>query len=405
MARARQLVSSNALAASGAEAWVSGLIGPGITGKSTHPGIRLRKQLDTAWQRFADDADADGRLDFGGLQSLIIRRVVVDGEAIVLLVNRGGRLRLRVLPSEALSTESREMGNGFVLREGIELDPLGNRLAYRLYADAPGALPRAVPIRVPAQDVLHIFNPAYPGQLRGISWFAPVLLSIAEHAKLSDAALMQQQVSAMLTGFIRDPSGQPAMFGGSDIKDGALVPSLEPGSMVTLEPSQDVTFTKPPAATGQRDVLTLSARQIAAGLGVPYEVLTGDLTSVNYSSIRAGLVEWRRRCEAMQYGFILHQFLRPAYARFVATEALSGRIYLQGDPLNYQAEWYAPKVAWVDPQKDCAAEVLAIENGLMSRTEALAQRGWRAEDVDQQIANDKAREAALGLNFNNPRQQ
>jgi capsid protein len=37
-------------------------------------------------------------------------------------------------------------------------------------------------------------------------------------------------------------------------------------------------------------------RAIAMGMGITYEQLTGDLTNVNYSSIRAGLIEFRRRC-------------------------------------------------------------------------------------------------------------
>ena len=37
--------------------------------------------------------------------------------------------------------------------------------------------------------------------------------------------------------------------------------------------------------------------------------------------------------------------------------------------------------------------------GLKSRTQALAERGYDAEQVDAEIAADKAREQSLGLSF------
>jgi lambda family phage portal protein len=394
MGRARQLVTSNPLAASGVEAWVSGLVGPGIIGRSAHPSESARRRINTAWARFVRDADADGRLDFYGLQALIVRRLVTDGEALVLMQVRDGQLRLRVLASEQLSDTSKELSSRRRVVSGIEFDASGQRIAYHIFPDAPGALPAMQPVRVDARDVLHVFRPDYPGQIRGLSWLAPVLLTLQEHAKLSDAALMQQQIAAMLTGFVRTPDGDPTKVFDSEL------PSLEPGSMVALDPSQDVTFSQPPKVDGARDLLKLSARQIAVGLGVPYEILSGDLEAVNYSSIRAGLVEFRRRCEALQYGLLAVQLLDPIFTRFVAVEVLAGRLYAPGRLEPHQAvEWFAPKQAWVDPLKDVQAEIAGIRAGLMSRTEALAQRGWSAEEVDTQIAADRAREQALGLFF------
>nr|WP_246729193.1 phage portal protein [Methylosinus sp. RM1] len=124
--------------------------------------------------------------------------------------------------------------------------------------------------------------------------------------------------------------------------------------------------------------MRVTAREIAAGLGVPYEQLTGDLSSVNYSSIRAGLVEFRRRVEALQHNVVVHQFCRPVWRRFVTTEYLAGRLEAPGferDPEPYlSASWLPPKVEWVDPLKDVQAEILAIGAGLMSRRQAVAAR-------------------------------
>jgi capsid protein len=61
--------------------------------------------------------------------------------------------------------------------------------------------------------------------------------------------------------------------------------------------------------------------------------------------------------------------------------------------------WLPPKWDWVDPLKDARAEIEQIDAGLKSRTQALAERGYDAEQVDTEIAADKAREKSLGLTF------
>ena len=61
--------------------------------------------------------------------------------------------------------------------------------------------------------------------------------------------------------------------------------------------------------------------------------------------------------------------------------------------------WLPPKWDWVDPLKDAKAEIEQIAAGLKSRTQALAERGYDAEQVDAEIAADQARERTLGLRF------
>lgn len=45
---------------------------------------------------------------------------------------------------------------------------------------------------------------------------------------------------------------------------------------------------------------------VAAGLGLPYELVSGDLEGVTYSSIRAGLIEFRCRVEQFQHNVVVH---------------------------------------------------------------------------------------------------
>lgn len=69
---------------------VANLIGTGIVPRWRLDDEELKKRIQGLWARWADEADADGRLDFYGLQGLIARSVVESGEVLVRLRPRRG---------------------------------------------------------------------------------------------------------------------------------------------------------------------------------------------------------------------------------------------------------------------------------------------------------------------------
>lgn len=406
--RARYLVANNGHAAAGATVWESALVGCGIKPQSAHPEEAIRRATNVLWESWTARADRDGLTDFYGLQAIAARRLVVDGEAFAIFLHgANGEFQLRLMDGEQVNgAYHTELAHGARIVGGVEFDEQGHRIAYHAWKQRPG-LPIAMSLellRIPADDVAHLFRPETPGQVRGVSWFAPVLLRLADLDSAHDAQIMRQKVAALLAGFIVDPNGDGAGFEGSRDGAGNLDGGLEPGTLKVLGPGQDIRFSDP-ASIGQEaiDFLKITAREIAAGLGVPYESMSSDLSGVNYSSIRAGLVDFRRRVEAIQHNILVHQFCRPIWRRFVATEILSGRLEAPGferDPEPYfAANWLTPKQDWVDPLKDVQAEVIAIDRGLMSRRQAVAARGYDLEALDAEIAQDRRAAMAMGLDF------
>ena len=146
--------------------------------------------------------------------------------------------------------------------------------------------------------------------------------------------------------------------------------------------------------------------QIAAALGIPYPYLTGDAARGNFSNTRVALLDFRRRVSAIQHSVIIHQLCRPVWQRWLDLAVLSGAIDLPGydrDRRTYQSvSWLPTRWDWVDPMKDASAEILQIEAGLKSRSQAISERGYDAEQVDREIAAERKRESALGLDFRRP---
>jgi len=389
-ARARYLATNNPHVANGTANWVASLVGSGITPTSPDPEqIRF-------FNRWAQVCDFDARTDFWGLQAAIARALVVDGEAFLRLVYVDDALRLQLLPAEQVDeSKTCELSNGGFVVNGVEFDSIGRRVAYWIMPVRPTdqfASFRA-PVRVDAAEILHIFCPLGAGQVRGISWLAPIAVPAAELDATVDALAVGIKVSALHAGFVIDANGSGAAFDGTQ-SGTELDVSLEPGTMRVLPPGLDVRFNTPAAATETAAFLRFSLQALAAGFGLPEHLLSGDLTNANYSSLRAGLLPFRARCEQIQYGCLVPQLLNPLWQRVQVAELLAGNVTEIS-----QVEWLPPRWQQVDPAKDVEATVAEIDAGLVSRKQAVAERGWNVEELDAEIAADRQREQALGLSF------
>lgn len=365
------------------ETWASALVGKGWHTRSQHPDTETAKQLNAEFEAL-----------LRGVLLLLVRGLVRDGEAFVRIhVTATGEVTLKALSAEQIDpTIHRDLGGGARIVAGVEFDTYDQVTAYHILPEAPGTpfVSYRGAVRVPAQDILHIFDPLFPGQVRGLSWLAPVLLKLRDRDEASDAMLMQAKTAALHTGYIRDPEGNFAGFEGQ-ANGSALNVALEPGAMRILPGHAEVSFSNPPSGLTQAiGFLRAQDREIAAGVGLTFEALTGDLTQTNYSSARVGLLEFRRRAEMLQRHLIEGQFLRPLWRRWIDLQSLSGAITATGAALDdYRAVRFVPPGwQWVDPNNEVKAEIAAIEAGLKSREEAVAGRGRDIDELDVEIARD-----------------
>ncbi|HWB47539.1 MAG TPA: phage portal protein [Stellaceae bacterium] len=396
--RARHSYQNNAYAHNGVDAWIANTIGAGINASSAAPDADTRQMIGERFTRWCEVADSDGRTDFFGIQTTAFQDVVVAGESLVALLSDplNGALRLKILPPERLDSSKNSEANPRIVA-GVEMDANDRRLAY--WITQPNSY---ASIRVPAESILHVFKASAPSQVRGISWLAPVLLNLNEEDGLRDALLMAARISACFAGFLTDQNtnGGPIPFDG--VQTGStLVGGLEPGQIKVLPSGMSIQWAQPAAVKQGIELAKLTIEAVASGLGCPAHLVSSDLSNANYSSLRAGLVEFRQRIEQVQFHVLVPQLLSPIWKRWLIGEYLSGAIDLpRGDLESLLAvNWYPPALPWVDPLKDLQSEVLAVSSGLKSRRQAVAERGYSVEQLDEEIAQDNAREGRLGLVF------
>jgi len=417
-ARARWLVRNNGYAANAIESWAGNVVGAGIKPSSLIADATLKARVQRLWLDWTDEADAEGFTDFYGLQRRAAREVFIAGEVFFRFRSRRPEdrlsvpLQLQMIPSEMLPlTRGEQLPGGHVIRQGIEFDRIGRRVAYHFLRRHPGDTTdpglAGETVRIPASEVIHMIDPVDAGQLRGVSRFAPAIVKLFLLDQYDDAELDRKKVAAMHALFITTPApAEPFDVTESDT-DGDRVLDLQPGSVTMLEPGEEIQ-TSAPADVGQtyESFQYRTLLQVSAALGVPYAYLSNDMLKANYSNSRLALLEFRRRIEAYQHAVMVFQLCRRVWARWMDLAVMAGALdivdYERNRRDHVACSWLPPKWDWVDPLKDARAEIEQIEAGLKSRTQALSERGFDAEQVDAEIAADKARERSLGLSFTAP---
>ncbi|MDP1575590.1 MAG: phage portal protein [Cypionkella sp.] len=411
-ARARWLVRNNGYAANAIESWAANTVGDGISPNSSISQASRKDAVQRLWLAWTDDADAEGLTDFYGLQRRAAREVFMTGEVFLRFRPRRPEdglvvpLQVQMLPSEMLPLNHNAVdGNSNVIRQGIEFDRVGRRVAFHFLRRHPGDSTdpglAGETVRVPASEVLHVIDPVEAGQLRGVSRFAPAIVKLFLLDQYDDAELDRKKVAAMYAMFVTSPA-----------PDNPLAPPDEeyevaPGQVVRLDPGEDVTVSAPADSGATYEPFQYrTLLQISAALGIPYGYLSNDGAKGNFSNSRLSLIEFRRRVSAWQHSVMVFQMCRPVWARFMDTAVLAGALRLPGYDrrrAEYLAcNWLPTKWDWVDPLKDANAEIAQIEAGLKSRTQAIAERGYDAEQVDAEIARERDRERRLGLDFRRP---
>jgi capsid protein len=165
------------------------------------------------------------------------------------------------------------------------------------------------------------------------------------------------------------------------------------GSIFGMPAGMNFTVVQPKAAPGYVDYVKQQLHIIAAGIGVPYEVLTGDMKDVNFSSARVRLLAYRRSVKAMQGLVLIPKLLRPIHQAFVDAAYLAGKTRAS----DYKVEFSVPKWEYVNPEQDVKADQAEIAGGLSSISEKLRQRGYEPDVVFNELKSDIDKLRTMGI--------
>lgn len=389
--RSRDMVRNAPFANRGKTVIANNIVGGGIKPALSAPskGAKARAEKVILPYLKSKALDKHGISNLSAMQTIVANTLVVDGEVLAVRRTYGpasGRalpLSIEILEVDHLNSAIIKHGDNEV-REGIEYDAGDVAVAYHLFEQHPGGLSWGRGLktrRVPAADVLHIRRIDRPGQMRGVPWFAPVMLTMGELRDYQEAQILKQKISALLVGVIELGDGEAIP------DEGAGLDNMTPGSFGYTENGQKVTFTDPPQVNDYDVVMRLGLGAVAMGLGITAESLTGDLSRVNFSSMRGGRLEMDKNIETWQEQILIGQFCEG-----VATWVVDAYRLIAGQSARgIELLWTAPKRALIDPTKEVPAILKKIEGGLSSLSREQRALGLDPDTVAQERKDDAER--------------
>jgi lambda family phage portal protein len=401
------LVRNNPFAASVVGRLAEAMVGTGIT-YQVYRGDSIDMELTTLARKHFDTTacDAEGRQNLYGLQMVAARSLITSGAVIQRRRWRRASDRLPV-PMQLqliepdyidMSKHGAQTGGGFAVH-GIAFSAIGKRSGYWLYSGHPGAtqLNALTSKLIDAADVAHCYRTDRPEQQHGATWFAPVILRMKDFGEYEDAQLVRQKIAACFTAFRigSDDVDVPEAdtdSNGLPLEVNPLLEQLEPGMIEDLGPGQDVKFASPPGVDGYVPYSNVSLHAIAAGVGCPYEVMTGDMSGVSFISGRLRLLDYRRSVQGWQWNVLIPQLCEPAGRWFLeAAEAMGKNID------DCSVRWTPPQFAMMDPATEIPAIRDAIRSGQQTPSGAARERGEDPDVFFAELAEDFKRFDALGL--------
>lgn len=387
-ARSRDLVRNNPWAARAVQAIVSNTVGTGIMAKFTDA------KLNEAWKDWTNstECDADDTHDFSGLQALALRTAVESGEALIRRRTRKTSdglvvpLQIQVIePDHLVEDRDGVQKNGNRIIGGVEFDKIGRRVAYHLRRGHPGATDSDSAVtRIPADDILHLYRCDRPGQVRGVPWGASAMLRLRDLDDYEDAYLLRNKLANCMTAFVYQSDAVDA----ADSDDDPILEQLEPGAIEILPSGKDIKFSQPPSVDGYGEYTRSVLKAIAAGYGITYEALTGDLSQVNFSSGRMGWIEFGRNIAQWQWGMLVPGMCDPVASWFAE---------IAGGARDPRRIWTPPRREMIQPDKELAAAKDAVRSGFMSLSEISRTYGYDAGDMLRELSADLQMAKQLGL--------
>jgi len=369
------------------------------------PSVNLMKDFWRAWGEKLC-CDFYGRLNFYGVQKLVAKTFKRDGEVMVLrrqvpFSESPIGIQLQLLEMEYLADYINYQilpGGGWTMN-GIEYDKRGKRVAYWLFQRHPSEW-YTHPVRVSAENVIHVLHVDFPAQNRGVPSAAPTIIAERDLDEYEDAELMAKKVQASHAAFrvTNDPDKiDNISFDRKDYDDEETLEKLEPGSIYHLYPGEQIQFNTPPTAPGAEEYRKSKHRAIAAGYEVTYEMMTGDYSNVNFSSGRMGWIEHQRTIEDAQWMTMVPIFCDGVMKWFLDALLLcpGGLIKL---PDNLNITWTTPRREMIDPTKETAAIKNEMRMGRKPWSEMIRENGDDPDTVFKQIVEDYKRFKDAGIN-------
>jgi lambda family phage portal protein len=362
--------------------------------------------IELAWRQWGKvgSCTVDGTRSWVDVQKLAVRSLKRDGEILIRMLRgwkNGYGFALQLLEGDYLDHDlnTDPTGNKRDVRMGIEYDAWQRPTAYYLFTSHPGdyiAWRGHKYIRIPAAEIIHLFDEERVDQRRGVSQMHASMIRLNHLKGYEEAELIAARSDACKGGFYYEEGNQ--YEGDEKDTDGNLLQELSPGFMERLPFGVKFQAHLPQHPSGVYQQFRDSClRGIGSGLDTNYNHLANDFVGVSYSSMRSAELDARDGYKIDQT-YLVEHLCEAVFSAWLTMALLSDAIAdcnILDEPRLSAHKWQPRTWTWVDPMADAKADAIAEARGWKSKTQIAGQYGSDLEDV----AKDKQREAEIEATY------
>lgn len=367
-----------------------------ILGITSEEARKLEETIEREFAHWANSTNCDiERIDnFYQLQQLALLNALLSGDSFALMTTtkRTGSiydLRIELVEADRVSTPDNETINPLFC-EGVEKNANGEVVAYHISKFHPLSFQDREPrewVRVKAfgektgrRNVIHVMNRERIGQVRGVPFLSPVIETIKQLGRYTEAEVLAAVINGLFTVFIEKESASDDVPFGEAVPEDMQVDSedegsieLAPGAVIDLGEGEKANMVNPGRPNPNFDPFVMAViKQIGAALEIPYELLIMAFSN-NYSASRAAILEFFKVIKMYRAWFVT-DFCQPIYEEWLCEAVAKGRINAPGffnDPIikdaYCSAEWNGPSAGQLDPKKEVEAAELRVQGGFSTR--------------------------------------
>ena len=367
-----------------------------ILGITPEEARKLEETIEREFAHWANSTNCDiERIDnFYQLQQLALLNALLSGDSFALMTTtkRTGSiydLRIELVEADRVSTPDNETINPLFC-EGVEKNANGEVVAYHISKFHPLSFQDREPrewVRVKAfgektgrRNVIHVMNRERIGQVRGVPFLSPVIETIKQLGRYTEAEVLAAVINGLFTVFIEKESASDDVPFGEAVPEDMQVDSedegsieLAPGAVIDLGEGEKANMVNPGRPNPNFDPFVMAViKQIGAALEIPYELLIMAFSN-NYSASRAAILEFFKVIKMYRAWFVT-DFCQPIYEEWLCEAVAKGRINAPGffnDPIikdaYCSAEWNGPSAGQLDPKKEVEAAELRVQGGFSTR--------------------------------------
>jgi capsid protein len=384
--RARDIYDQNVIGGGLLDTETDNVVSDGFSLQMLSGDEAFNAEAEDRFYTWLDKADVQGMATGSDLFRMSWMEPRKDGDGGFLLLNRGGYPMLQYLPKD-LIVNPRQKFNHLEWKDGVRVDPAGRPIGFNVRdVDENG---RDDDAYIDARDFVYLVPKRKPLSVRGATVYARIFRELDQLDAYPDA-VTKAAIMAAIFGLIerrKNPSAAVAGLGTLTNSQGdqQKAVTLENGMLKVIGTDESVFQVQAQQPMQQAPEWVRTMMRLAClAFDMPIEIGQKDLSQVNFSGGRIGLIGYYRSCRVKQDWLKSRCWNRIVFWWLSMERKRQALGFDDGFKTPFPADYgrfelHGREWDYNDPKTEAEADLVEMDMGILSEQQACERRGrdWK----------------------------